>query len=331
MKKHLIFCATFLLISSAFSQTNHSPLDTVHRDTLRNTLSNDSAKNLYSDSASLTDLSSSVPKDKEKSSAGSVVNEKSTSVLINKNNSPYKTHFVTDGLVITGAVATTLVGYSLIKNKNDLTPAELATKTKDNLLFFDRGIAGNYSTQANKDSYILFDASYAIPVAMIFINKNERKKAGQLITLYVETIGITGAMYTLTAGLVYRSRPFVYGDKAPLDKRLDKGGQRSFYGGHVATTAAATFLTAKIFSDFNPNSKLRPYLWAASGILTAGMAYMRMQAGYHFLSDCVLSAAIGAATGILIPSLHKNKSFEKITMAPEMINGNAGMHLTYHF
>lgn len=85
-----------------------------------------------------------------------------------------------------------------------------------------------------KTSYILFDAAYAIPLVMTCINKNERAKAGQLNVLHVETIGITGAMYTLTAGLVYRSRPFVYGTKAPLERRLDKGAQRSFYGGHVA-------------------------------------------------------------------------------------------------
>ena len=208
-----------------------------------------------------------------------------------KNFSPYKTNFGVDGLVIVGATGATLLGYELVKSKKNLTQAQLATKTKSSVPFFDRGIAGNYSTQANKDSYILFDAAYAIPVALMLIDKNERSKAGQIIALYVETVGITGAMYTLTAGLVYRSRPFVYGDKAPLDKRLDKGGQRSFYGGHVATTAATMFLTAKIFSDFNPQSKLRPYLWGASGALTALMSYMRMRAGYHFLSDCVVSGA----------------------------------------
>lgn len=248
-----------------------------------------------------------------------------------QNQSVYTTHLITDGLVITGTVGATLLGYELIKNKSDLTPEELAAKTKDKVPFFDRWVAGNYSTQANKDSYILFDASYAFPVAMIFINKNTRAKAGQLIVLYVETIGITGAMYTLTAGLVYRSRPFVYGDKAPLDKRLDKGGQRSFYGGHVATTAAATFLTAKLFAEFNPHSKLRPYLWAASGVLTASMAYIRMRAGYHFLSDCVLSGMIGTATALVIPALHKNKNFQNVSISPGMINGNTAIRLTYHF
>jgi membrane-associated phospholipid phosphatase len=338
MKKHLIFCATFFLMRAAYSQSIGSLHNVVHRDTL-NTITSDSAKALLRNDStaniSLSDTTNNYRRAGFVQTPVSVNSPTNNNVgaksAIGKNNSPYKTNFKTDGLVITGAVATTLAGYVLIENKKDLTPAELATKTKNKLPFFDRWIAGNYSAQANKDSYILFDADYVIPVAMIFINKNERAMAGQLITLYVETIGITGALYTLSAGLVYRSRPFVYGDKAPLDKRLDKGGQRSFYGGHVATTAATAFLTAKIFADFNPHSKLRPYLWVASGVLTGAMAYMRMRAGYHFLSDCFLSGIIGTATGILVPSFHKNKNFDKISLAPSMVNGSAGMYLTYRF
>ena len=127
---------------------------------------------------------------------------------------------------------------------------QLAGKTRDKLPFFDRGNAGYYSKQADRDSYVLFTDSFAIPVAAALLNKNERAKFGQIMAMYFETMAITGSMYTITAGLVYRSRPFVYGNQAPLEKRLDKGAQRSFYGGHVATTAAATFFTAKVFSDF---------------------------------------------------------------------------------
>ena len=304
MKKYLVMCTIFLYSGFCFAQ-------------------NDSTSNTnvtVSDSAGAFNMQTGVNHAQSDHTS-----------LITNSNSPYTTKFVTDGLVITGAVGVTLLGYSLIKNKNDLTPAELATKTKDNLPFFDRGVAGNYSDKANKDSYILFDASYAIPLLAAALNKNERTKFGQVTGLYVETIGITGALYTLTAGLVYRSRPFVYGDKAPLDKRLDKGGQRSFYGGHVATTAAATFLTAKLFSTFNPDSKLTPYLYVGAGGLTALMAYERMRAGYHFFSDCVVSAIIGAGTAFLIPGLHKNKNFRDVSIAPDVIYGNTGFRLTYHF
>ncbi|MEO6289443.1 MAG: phosphatase PAP2 family protein, partial [Ginsengibacter sp.] len=207
--------------------------------------------------------------------------------------SPYTTSLLKDGLAITGAVGVTLLGYSLIENKNNLTPGELAEKTKDKVPFFDRFVAGNYSAQADKDSYILFDASYALPFIAALVDKKQRAKFGQVVVLYLETIAITGSMYTLSAGLVYRSRPFVYGEKAPYDKRLDKGAQRSFYGGHVASTAASAFFVSKVFHDFNPGSKLTPYLYVASGSLTALMAYFRMRSGYHFFSDCLLSGVIG--------------------------------------
>ncbi|MGN6249336.1 MAG: phosphatase PAP2 family protein [Ginsengibacter sp.] len=245
--------------------------------------------------------------------------------------SPYHTSFAGDGITVAATVGTTLLGYTLIKNKHDLTMAELATKTKSSLPFFDRFVAGNYSARANKDSYILFDASYAIPVAAALFSGKERSKFGQVMVMYLETVGITGAMYTLTAGLVYRSRPFVYGDKAPLEKRLDKGGQRSFYGGHVATTAATTFFTAKVFHDFNPNSKLTPYLYTGAGALTVLMSYERMRAGYHFFSDCVLSGAIGALTGIVVPQLHKKKSFKSVSISPFYQEDAKGLSIVYHF
>ncbi len=245
--------------------------------------------------------------------------------------SPYKTSFAKDGITIAAAVGVTLVGYSLIKKKDNLTMAQLATKTKSSLPFFDRFVAGNYSDRANKDSYILFDGSYAIPVAAALLNGKERSKFGQVMVMYLETVGITGAMYTLTAGLVYRSRPFVYGDKAPLEKRLDKGGQRSFYGGHVATTAATTFFTAKVFQDFNPGSKLTPYLYTGAGVLTALMSYERMRAGYHFFSDCVLSSFIGAATGILIPQFHKRKELKNVSITPYYFDNAKGLSFVYKF
>lgn len=70
--------------------------------------------------------------------------------------SPYTTNLIKDGLVITAATGVTLPGYELIENKKNLTNAELAGKTKDKLPFFDRGNAGYYSPQANKDKLYTF-------------------------------------------------------------------------------------------------------------------------------------------------------------------------------
>jgi membrane-associated phospholipid phosphatase len=268
----------------------------------------------------------------DKDSASILKNVEKTTVLIPQPaSSPYVTSFKKDGVIILGSAAVTVLGYTLIKDKHDLSLAQLATKKKDNLLFMDRWVAGNYSEQANKDSYILFNASYVYPLLIALVNKNEHKRWGQVTTLFIETVTVTGAMYTLAAGLVYKSRPYVYGDAAPVDLRLSKGAQRSFYGGHVATTAAASFFTARVFQEFNPHSKLQPYLWIGAAALPALMAYERMRAGYHFLSDCLLSYGIGAATGLLIPDMHKNKHFRNVSILPNIEEKQGGITVNYRF
>lgn len=326
MKKCPIFLATIFFSQFLFAQEVSAPTDNININTQQtlsfavdNTYENTDSKKLITNKEP---LKNSILKDFQ-----SYDHLQNTTVT-----SPYTTGFLKDGLAIAGAVGVTLLGYELISNKNDLTPAELATKTKSKLPFFDRFCAGNFSPQADRDSYILFDADYALPFIVALIDKNQRAKFGQVAVLYIETIAITGSMYTLAAGLVYRSRPFVYGDKAPMAKRLGRGAQRSFYGGHVAATAASTFFIAKVFHDFNPGSRLTPYLYAASGGLTALMAYMRIQAGYHFFSDCLLSSVIGTATGILIPQLHKTKNLKNVSITPELFNnGASGFAMTYRF
>jgi membrane-associated phospholipid phosphatase len=246
-----------------------------------------------------------------------------------KEASPYHTTLIKDGAIIAGSIGLNFLGYSLIQNKRNLTPAELANKTIDNVPFFDRSSAGYYSEKADDDSYIPFQASFAMPVLMALINKNERHKFGQVMVLYTETMAITGAIFTMTTGTVYRSRPYVYGTKAPYDLRLEKNSQRAFFAGHTAATAAATFFMAKAFADFNPESKAKPYVWAFAATVPAVVGYLRYKAGMHFLSDNLLGYAIGAGAGILVPKLHKIKGMRNVSFSPAIGNGSKGLAMTY--
>ncbi len=159
-----------------------------------------------------------------------------------------------------------------------------------------------------------------MPVLFVIADKTERQQAGKILVMYTESLAITSTLYTLSAGLVQRSRPLVYPDrdenfKADVGKRSSKNSQRSFYAGHVAATASASFFAAKVFSDLHPDSKLKPYVWAVSAVLPAVTGYYRYEAGEHFLSDCILGYAIGAASGILVPQFHKtHKSFERVSL-----------------
>ncbi|MDB5250393.1 MAG: PA-phosphatase [Segetibacter sp.] len=245
--------------------------------------------------------------------------------------SPYTTNWIKDGAITVGGIGLTALGVSLIQNKKDLTPAQLATKTRDKVPFFDRSSAGFYSPQADDDSYIPFQASFAMPVLMALINSNERHHIGQVLVLYTETMAITGALFTMATGNIYRSRPYVYGNKAPLDLRLDKNSQRSFYAGHTAATAAATFFMAKVYQDFNPGSKATPYVWVVAASVPALVGYLRYKGGMHFLSDNILGYALGAGAGILVPQLHKSKKLKNVSFAPQVGNKSKGLAVTYRF
>jgi membrane-associated phospholipid phosphatase len=94
-------------------------------------------------------------------------------------------------------------------------------------------------------------------------------------------------------------------------------------------TAAATFFAAKVFTDFNPDSKLKPYVWTAAAIVPAVVGYQRLRAGKHFLTDNLLGYGVGMACGILIPELHKVKN-ENLSIQPVMGINQQGMSITYH-
>jgi hypothetical protein len=247
---------------------------------------------------------------------------------------PYKTSFRKDAPVITAGIGLSVLGLKLISNKKDLTTAELATKTYDKIPGFDRGNAGYYDDKINDDSYLPFHASFAMPVVMLLLNKNERRNASSVLVMYIESLSITSALFTLTAGSIHRSRPLVYKNSAgisiaPDDKRKDAKNQRSFFAGHTAASATGTFFAAKVFSDLNPDSKLKPFVWAIAAAIPATVGYMRYKSGYHFLSDNILGYLLGAASGILIPEWHK-KGHKNLSFIPQIGNGYKGLAFVYN-
>ncbi len=242
-----------------------------------------------------------------------------------KNESPYETDLIKDGIWITTGVGLNVLGVLLIQDKPALTETKLNALSKDDIWGVDRWAAGNYSEKANSDSYIPMFAAFALPLALM-MNENERSHAGQISVLFVESMATTGALFSITAGLVEKSRPLVYNTSLGVEERSGNDEQRSFFAGHTAATASATFFAAKIFNDFNPNSPLRPYVWSAAAAIPATVGYLRIRAGKHFLTDNLVGFAVGTASGILIPEIHKKKN-KNLDIYPTMSFHIRGMNL----
>lgn len=248
--------------------------------------------------------------------------------------SPYSTSWAVDGPWLGASLGLNVLGFKLIQDKEDLTLEEMNNLDKDDVLGIDRFIAGNYNEKADDISYYPFYGSFAVPVVMMF-TPDLNQHAGQISIMFLESMATTGAIYTLTAGLVHRPRPLTYNTNLPDNLRREAGAQRSFIAGHTAATASATFFAAKIYNDFYPDSRARPYVWTAAAAIPAWVAYLRSESGKHFLTDNIAGYLVGAASGILIPELHKKKN-ENMKLAPAMgldLEGNEyqGVSFEYSF
>ncbi|PRY10689.1 PAP2 superfamily protein [Pontibacter ummariensis] len=245
-------------------------------------------------------------------------------------DSPYATSFKVDAPIIAAGVGLSYYGLTLIADKSGLTEEQINSLNRRDVNRFDRFSAGYDSESARKVSDFPFYGSFGLPV-LLLLNDNVGSKAGQVMLLYVETMAVTGTIFTLTNGNVERTRPLVYSEDVDISEKNDGNARNSFFAGHTAATASATFFAAKVFHDFNPDSKARPYIWAAAAAIPATVGYLRLRAGKHFLSDNLIGYAVGAAAGILVPQLHKKTNKTNLSLIPVSGRYFNGALLTYSF
>jgi membrane-associated phospholipid phosphatase len=232
------------------------------------------------------------------------------------SSSPYHTRFTVDAPVIAGLGAVSGFGLYRVQQKQGLSEAELAALSKNDVPKLDRFVAGNYSQRAQTTSDLLCYGSLALAPGLLALNSDIRGHYGQVAVLYLETMATTAAIFTSSVGNVYRYRPFLYGTGGTPQERSSQISTNSFFAGHTAHTATATFFAAKVFHDFNPDSPAEPFVWGAAAVVPAAVAYYRMEAGKHFLSDNLVGYAVGATVGILVPQLHKTTRSSGLSFTP---------------
>ena len=143
-----------------------------------------------------------------------------------------------------------------------------------------------------------------MPLSLLAL-EGTRKDFGKIAILYSETVLITTGLTYFTKGIMLRSRPLVYNEDFSLAEKQKVSSRHSFFSGHTSLTAASFFFTAKVFSDYYPDSKLKPYVWAGAIVIPAMVGYFRVAAGKHFPTDVITGYAIGAAIGFFVPHFHR--------------------------
>lgn len=192
---------------------------------------------------------------------------------------------------------------------------------------FDRAATRNSSASARKGSDLVLNLSGALPLLLLAGN-TPRKDAGKLGLLFVETMAINYGLTNIIKSTARRPRPYVFDESLDPTTIIRSNDRAAFLSGHTSVSATGGFFFARVFSDYYPNSKLKPAVWAMGAGLPALTGYLRFRAGQHYPSDIIAGYLLGATIGYLVPTLHKKPIGGKgFTLSP---TGN-GIHIAYRF
>jgi len=220
------------------------------------------------------------------------------------------------------AAATLGTGYAINQGIDDIAPADLHLPR---VTAFDDIALDHFSGSAKTASDITAYTGVALP-ALLLLSPRSRSDAGRLAILLAETMVLNQGVTDIIKSSVRRPRPYLYVAGEGPGEIIEAYDRTSFLSAHTSNTAAATFFLGRVFADYHPDSKLRPYVWTLSAALPAVTGYLRIRGGQHFPSDVVAGYVLGASIGYLVPTLHKKPlANERLVLMP----AGAGVYLSY--
>lgn len=249
---------------------------------------------------------------------------------------PYKVNYwVSGGIAVVGGL-TNYLGIPPIMDKQGISTAELNALDRNSISSFDRSAMNQDPSKIgmyNKDADIVLITTVTLPAVLAF-DKYIGKDWSKMLFMYLETISIVSNVYTYSIiGPAHqdRIRPFAYYSNFPESERADGNNRNSFYSGHTASTAAASFFMAKVYSDYHPELGAKKYLlYAAASVPPLMIAYFRVKGLRHFPSDTMVGFGVGALVGILVPEIHRIKFKNKdLTVGLSTAGGTTGLGLKW--
>ncbi|MCB0581513.1 MAG: phosphatase PAP2 family protein [Phaeodactylibacter sp.] len=204
-----------------------------------------------------------------------------------------------------GGGAAALVGGVLLKDGTALFSAEEIQRLDPGQVnAFDRGAINNHSAAAQRASDYFLNGSHLLPL-LFLADRDMRRGIGSIAVLWGETLLINGGLTMASKYAFRRPRPYVYDMGIDAREKQTTNARAAFFSGHTSVTAANTFFAAKVFSDYHPDSKWKPVVWATAATIPAITGYLRVRAGRHYPSDVIAGYAAGALAGYFVPFLHK--------------------------
>ena len=224
-------------------------------------------------------------------------------------------------------------GYAMTKiyNKGASSEAQILSLNRNDINPLDRSAIYGYSSSLDKFSYIPFYAAIPLPLVFFLTGNDMRSDYLKLTFLYFETLSVTGLFGYSATYFENKYRPYVYDPNTSLSTKMGENAKNSFYAGHVEIIATSTFFISQVYASYYPESKVKWVFYGLAGVSTAGMGYLRLKAGEHFLSDIFMGGMAGALSGMLVPYFHSHKIIKNkdLSLSPFKSGSTNGLSMVY--
>jgi membrane-associated phospholipid phosphatase len=231
----------------------------------------------------------------------------------------YNVDPLVDGVITLAAFGMSQWGLTIADKKPQLDSIEISQLDANDINAFDR-------SATEQDASKMYEAwdmsgygmtgSILLPV-LLLIDKEIRNDWAPVLLLFLQAEGMAGTIWAWGAAIhIDRIRPLVYNPDVLYGEKTFLRNRNSFYSGHTSTSATASFFTAKIYCDYHPELGNKKFIFYGLAIIPpAFTGYYRYKGMKHFPTDVLAGMAVGAATGILIPHLHKHRD-KNLTLIP---------------
>ena len=192
-----------------------------------------------------------------------------------------------------------------------LTAEDLGSLDINSIPVFERNIVyfdSAYAAVANDLSNTFNKAALALGVVSVLSGYPSTDNIFINGILYIEGTMFTSGLVDVLKKSVGRVRPYAYNTDYSDGYRLRGAVTSSFPSGHSSSTAFNCFFAAKMIDDYfidDDEVFYKSLDWTLAAAIPAWVAYLRMAAGVHFLTDVATGYLIGASCGFIIPELHK--------------------------
>jgi len=232
----------------------------------------------------------------------------------------YKVNPWIDGAITLEATGTNALGMRMVDRKNPLDSTEISLLDVNDINAFDRSATqqdASYIYRAWEISDIGMRGSFLLPLLLV-LDKEIRQDWAPVLLLFLQSEAVVGNLFSWGAAIhIDRIRPLVYHPDVPYEDKTFKRNKNSFYSGHTSTSATASFFVAKVYCDYHPELGNKKFIFYGLALIPPVFTgYYRYKGMKHFPTDVLTGLAVGAATGILIPHLHKHRKNKNLSFMP---------------